>query len=663
MIAVNLAQHGTASQKTTYSHNGIAYGANLAVQGPANNNWEDGCSSTKVDTTPWWGADLDSHRCKVLNNGLNVVCVVVSLGGDYNGVYEFADGLGLSSQLYCKFPVSLSTSTFYEDGLGLFLRQNCKYHVGSSFELNEDALGLFPRPNYRNPIVGIHKVVCSNTTGSWADGTMLYNAEYVNEDIDVFAICKYIIYIPPILSENTKIDICEIEIGACAVGKFGGECLRDCSSNCLPSPCDHVTGQCKAGCKKGWKGFNCTEACEAWHFGTNCNKMCNCKEKPCNIFTGECADGDCQRGWKDNQESPSGSGPAIGGGISGVIIVIVIVVLAVIFYRRRSASPQDTYLNDSESLKRSEGNTYFSPKKNTLRDFWHMIWQEKVCKIVMVTKLEEERRQERKIHHFHFTQWPDHGVPDSIKLVKFYRKVRCEKHDTSGPMVVHCSAGVGRTGTFIAVDALYEHGKKVGYVDIMEYVQMMRKDRMNMIQTHRLRTLRPSYSSDQFTAASSKENKSKNSTTVLAHDRYRPYLMSYGKTRSDYINTVIIPKNKEQIPINVFTADDWTISNAPPSPEYMLDLLQRVQNCWETEKVPITVVCSDGCSKSGLFVALRLVLEKMQKDEEIDIFQVVREIQTRRPEFLAEFDQYEYCYKCIKELLDGDSRDSLYANI
>jgi protein tyrosine phosphatase len=45
------------------------------------------------------------------------------------------------------------------------------------------------------------------------------------------------------------------------------------------------------------------------------------------------------------------------------------------------------------------------------------------------------------------------------------------------------SAGVGRTGTFIALDALYEHGLETGYVDIMEYVQMMRKDRMNMIQT------------------------------------------------------------------------------------------------------------------------------------------------------------------------------------
>ena len=45
------------------------------------------------------------------------------------------------------------------------------------------------------------------------------------------------------------------------------------------------------------------------------------------------------------------------------------------------------------------------------------------------------------------------------------------------------SAGVGRTGTFIAIDALYEHGKKTDYIDIMEYVQMMRKYRMNMIQT------------------------------------------------------------------------------------------------------------------------------------------------------------------------------------
>lgn len=57
---------------------------------------------------------------------------------------------------------------------------------------------------------------CSNTTDSWADGTVLYNADYHYNDIGVFAVCKYIIYIPPIVYGNSKIDICEIEID----GKF-----------------------------------------------------------------------------------------------------------------------------------------------------------------------------------------------------------------------------------------------------------------------------------------------------------------------------------------------------------------------------------------------------------------------------------------------------------
>ncbi|CAC5365498.1 unnamed protein product [Mytilus coruscus] len=166
------------------------------------------------------------------------------------------------------------------------------------------------------PTVGNHKVYCSNTTDSWADGTVLYNAEYVKQGHR-----------------------------SCDVGKFGGKCLRDCSANCLSSPCDHVTGKCKAGCEKGWEGFNCTEecseghfgwgcletcdgcianecshingvcknssvckpgyvygkycnqTCDAWHFGTNCNKWCNCLNKPCNVFTGECPNGGCKLGW------------------------------------------------------------------------------------------------------------------------------------------------------------------------------------------------------------------------------------------------------------------------------------------------------------------------------------------------------------------------------
>ncbi|XP_076115852.1 receptor-type tyrosine-protein phosphatase alpha-like [Mytilus galloprovincialis] len=478
------------------------------------------------------------------------------------------------------------------------------------------------------------------------------------------------------------------------------------------------------------------------------------------------------------------------------------------------------------------------PKRVTLRDFWHMIWHENVGKIVMVTQLienqkkkceqywpetvseplvvnnfkvtmTEERRytfyvyrlltvslinstnvQERKIHHFHFIQWPDHGVPDSIKLVHFYRKVKSQKCNLKGPMVVHCSAGVGRTGTFIATDALYQHGQKVGYVNVMEYIEMMRKDRMNMVQTYeqyetvfeallelftvpktsiprndfcqyildqdkktiprnqklykvefqRLETLRPLFSSSAFTAATLKENISKNSTkNILAHDRYRPYLMSYGKTRSDYINAVIIPgyadqskflvtqcplegtvvdfwtmvydhdskvvvlldqlnkkgqlwsgknevlefehfsivqenasnpeqlqltlhsKKKEHRKITVFTAPKLNVTSDAMLPsDILLDLLKTVKDCWEEQKGFITVVSSDGCTKIGLFVALYLSFEKMEIDDEVDIFQVVRAMQVRRPELLTELEEYEYCYKCIKEYLE---RDSLYANI
>ncbi|CAG2230437.1 unnamed protein product [Mytilus edulis] len=56
-INVNLALNGTASQETTYTDsNGNSYSANLAIEGPANNNWEDGCSSTAAgQVTQWWG--------------------------------------------------------------------------------------------------------------------------------------------------------------------------------------------------------------------------------------------------------------------------------------------------------------------------------------------------------------------------------------------------------------------------------------------------------------------------------------------------------------------------------------------------------------------------------------------------------------------------------
>ncbi|KAK3090887.1 hypothetical protein FSP39_015473 [Pinctada imbricata] len=94
------------------------------------------------------------------------------------------------------------------------------------------------------------------------------------------------------------------------------------------------------------------------------------------------------------------------------------------------------------------------------------------------TKLQAKR----KIFQFHYTTWPDHGTPDPFLLVSFHRRVTCWKVQRHGPVLVHCSAGIGRTGTFIALDALQKQGQNTGKVDIEPYVRKMRKDRMNMIQ-------------------------------------------------------------------------------------------------------------------------------------------------------------------------------------
>jgi len=84
-------------------------------------------------------------------------------------------------------------------------------------------------------------------------------------------------------------------------------------------------------------------------------------------------------------------------------------------------------------------------------------------------------------------KWPDMGCPDQpamlldfVNSVKEYTKANSIK---KGPMVVHCSAGVGRTGTFIAVDYLLQYIRDHDDIDIYKLVLHMRNHRCNMVQT------------------------------------------------------------------------------------------------------------------------------------------------------------------------------------
>lgn len=173
------------------------------------------------------------------------------------------------------------------------------------------------------------------------------------------------------------------------------------------------------------------------------------------------------------------------------------------------------------------------PINDTLGDFWQMVWEQDCKVIVMLTKLvengtpkceryfpekeEEEvafgeyvvklteseiqthyvvrtikvtkKGEERNITQFHFTSWPDHGVPDSIDPFAEFLDEVYEKQTpmvVKTPMVVHCSAGVGRTGVFIACYHAYsclKAGTNNGFKSIANMVQYMRYFRPNMVQT------------------------------------------------------------------------------------------------------------------------------------------------------------------------------------
>ena len=167
------------------------------------------------------------------------------------------------------------------------------------------------------------------------------------------------------------------------------------------------------------------------------------------------------------------------------------------------------------------------PLHSTRDDFWRMVWESNSRAIVMLTRCIEKGREKcdrywpvdtlpvyygdicvtilneahypdwsitefmlcrgdvkRVIQHFHFTTWPDFGVPSPPQtLARFVRAFRERVRPDQRPIVVHCSAGVGRSGTFITLDRILQQILMSKYVDIFGIVWAMRKERVWMVQT------------------------------------------------------------------------------------------------------------------------------------------------------------------------------------
>ncbi|NXR17961.1 PTPRJ phosphatase, partial [Cinclus mexicanus] len=170
------------------------------------------------------------------------------------------------------------------------------------------------------------------------------------------------------------------------------------------------------------------------------------------------------------------------------------------------------------------------PLPNTIEDFWQMIWEKNIYSIIMLTKCVEQARtkceqywpdkqsksygdilvtmvsevvlpewtirdftveksntpESHTVRQFHFTSWPDHGVPETTDLLINFRHLVHEynsQNPVDSPTLVHCSAGVGRTGTFIAIDRLIQQMEMENSVDVYGVVYDLRMHRPLMVQT------------------------------------------------------------------------------------------------------------------------------------------------------------------------------------
>ncbi|XP_049453507.1 receptor-type tyrosine-protein phosphatase S-like isoform X6 [Epinephelus fuscoguttatus] len=474
------------------------------------------------------------------------------------------------------------------------------------------------------------------------------------------------------------------------------------------------------------------------------------------------------------------------------------------------------------------------PLAETFGDFWRMVWEQRAASVVMMTRLEEKSRikcdqywpsrgtetygmiqvtlldtmelatfcvrtlslhksgssERREVRQFQFTAWPDHGVPEyPTPFLNFLRRVKACNPPDAGPIIAHCSAGVGRTGCFIVIDAMLERIRHERTVDIYGHVTLMRSQRNYMVQTEDqysfihealleavacgntevaarslysyMQKLSKMETGEHITGmelefkrlANTKAHTSRFVTANLPCNKFKNRLvniMPYETTRvclqpirglegSDYINAsyidgyrqqrgyiatqgplaettedfwrmlwehnstivvmltklremgrekchqywpaersaryqyfVVDPMAEYNMPqyilrefkvtdardgqsrtVRQFQFTDWPEQGVPKSGEGFIDFIGQVHKTKEQfgQDGPISVHCSAGVGRTGVFITLSIVLERMRYEGAVDIFQTVKMLRTQRPAMVQTEDEYQFCYQAALEYL------------
>ncbi|XP_031417531.1 receptor-type tyrosine-protein phosphatase epsilon isoform X2 [Clupea harengus] len=502
--------------------------------------------------------------------------------------------------------------------------------------------------------------------------------------------------------------------------------------------------------------------------------------------------------------------------------------------------PCSDYVNASYIDAFKDKNKFIAaqgPKQDTVADFWRMIWEQKAATIVMLTNLKERKEDKcyqywpdqgcwtygnvrvvvedftvlvdytirkfcvqyqasdgtktpRLVTQMHFTSWPDFGVPFSpIGMLKFLKKVKQVNPSYAGPIVVHCSAGVGRTGTFIVIDAMIEMMYAEPKIDVFGFVSRIRDQRSQLVQTdmqysfiyqalleyylygdteldvssleghlHKLHNtlttgdrvgLEEEFKKltnmrimkENMRAGNLPANMKKNRVLqIIPYDFNRVILsMRRGQEFTDYANASFIDGYRQkdyfiatQGPLS-HTVDDfwrmvwewkchsivmltelqereqdkcfqyWPLEDSVTYGDYtveikgdtlcdtfslrdlvltygqekqprlvrhfhfhgwpeigipaegrgMIDIIAAVQKQQQQSgNHPIVVHCSAGAGRTGTFIALSNILERVKAEGLLDVFQTVKSLRMQRPHMVQTVEQYDFCYRVVQDFVD-----------